>query len=717
MTTNVKQSSTFSRVSSKISVPIISIIISLILSIFVLLLMGQDPILAMQSISLDIIFNQKGEIELNTLANVFFYSTPLILTGLSVAVAFRAGMFNIGTEGQVIIGGFSAALIGSALAGAGYNLPFFIMIPVLIVFGLIGGALWALVPALLKTRGVHEVITTIMMNYIANTLMVFLIGDLNSPFSDKSLAGNVSPQTPPIASTGRIPTIFGRGFSPLHWGFVINILVCVIIFIILWRTQLGYETRAVGHNTSAAKYGGISVNKNLVKVMLISGALGGLAGSLIVMGPLYGFFLYGSTVMLGFDGIAVALIGGNHPFGVLFGAVLFGWLQASTTKLQQNKIPKDIANTMKGFIVLIVAIPLFSKMLIDKLFAYKSKASANFTAEEYHNPIILFGLYTIYIFSGILGDVATLLFKWLNLIRNKINFIITILFILSSILYISISGQFIPGIFGGNFVLELPFITILSCIIAISFISSYFLIKKKFPETKTTRLFPVFILIFVAISFLNLVSLFGQEIILLSSLVLVTFFILYQESRARDSGLPKTEIIEKDLLNETNYDKDKVIKLYTFATILVLFFTILVVATETIGLPIQIWLFFVTLEDFGATFGLIGILMVIIMFVILRRMSVPKNKSTIYYLPAIFVVITVMYGFISVSSIFKMNPFLLFTQTLSIAAPIGFASIGGMFSEKSGVVNIGLEGMMLTGAFVAVWVTYVTHDPWMGVFG
>jgi simple sugar transport system permease protein len=717
MTTNVKKSSAFSRVSEKIRVPVISIIISLILSIFLLLLMEQDPILAMQSISLDIIFNQKGEIELNTLANVFFYSTPLLLTGLSVAVAFRAGMFNIGTEGQVIIGGFSAALIGSALASAGYNLPFFLMIPVLIVSGLIGGALWALVPALLKTRGVHEVITTIMMNYIANTLMVFLIGDLNSPFSDKSLGGNVSPQTPPIASTGRIPTIFGRGFSPLHWGFVINILVCVIIFIILWRTQLGYETRAVGHNTSAAKYGGISVNKNLVKVMLISGALGGLAGGLIVMGPLYGFFLYGSTVMLGFDGIAVALIGGNHPFGVIFGAILFGWLQASTTKLQQNNIPKDIANTMKGFIVLIVAIPLFSKMIIDKLIEYKSNASVNFTAEEYHNPIILFGLYTIYIFSGILGDILILLFKWWTLIKNKINFIITVLIILSSILYISISGQFVPGFFGGNFVLELPFITLISCILAVSFIGSYFLIKKKYPETKPTRLFPVFILIFVAISFLNLVSLFGQEIILFLSLVLVTFFILYQESRARDSGLPKREIEEIGFLTESNYDKNKVIKLYTIATILVLILTFLVMTTETIGLPIQIWLFFVTLEDFSATFGLIGILMVIIMLVVLRQISVPKNKSTIYYLPIIFGVLTVLFGFVSVSSIFKMNPYLLFTQTLSIATPIGFASIGGMFSEKSGVVNIGLEGMMLSGAFVAVWVTYVTHDPWMGVFG
>ncbi|MFX0122056.1 MAG: hypothetical protein ACFFAE_00315 [Candidatus Hodarchaeota archaeon] len=692
--TEVKSSS-YSKILDKISVPAISISIAFVLGVIVLLIMGQDPFLAFKSMFIDIFFNQKGEIELNTLANVFFYSTPLILTGLSVAIAFRAGMFNIGAEGQVIIGGFLTALVGSALAGAGYNLPFFIMIPLLIICGLLGGSLWALVPALLKTRGVHEVITTIMMNYIAYTLIVFLIGDLDSPFSDKTLAGNISPQTPPIASSGRIQTILGRDFSALHWGFLLNICVCVIIYFILWRTQLGYETRAVGLNASAAKYGGISVNRNLVKVMLISGALAGLVGSLVVMGPLYGFFLYGSTAGLGFDGIAVAIIGGNHPFGVLFGAILFGWLQASTTKLQQNQIPKDIANTMKGFIVLIVAVPLFSKIIIDTV------------KKSIDNPRELIPDFIFRIRKNVVFDIV-------------MNF----LFIPSILIYMIISGELIPDIaliFGNTLILDLPIRTLVSILLAAFFLFGYYLMRKnshqQFWSFTTQKMFLIYSLPFVVFTFLNLVKLFKQDIILLSLAIIIIIFIIYQEFRARDTGVLLKAIKEDELLIGDGYNKNKIILLYSIAIVLASAFAFLIVYTESRELPAPIWLFFVTLENFGAAIGLISVVIIVALYFILRRVPKPRDQSSIYYLPFLFIFITVFFGFISISSIFDMNPFLLFTQTLSIAAPIGFASLGGMFSEKSGVVNIGLEGMMLSGAFVAVWVADVTNNPWMGVFG
>jgi len=691
MTAPVEKSSFRSRVSQVITVPAISIIFALILSIFILIIMGQDPILALKSMTLDIFFSQTTEnIDLKTFANVFFYSTPLLLTGLSVAVAFRAGMFNIGTEGQVIMGGFLSALVGSALAGAGHNFPPLIMIPLLIICGIIGGALWALVPALLKTRGVHEVITTIMMNYIAYTLMVFLIGDLSSPFSDKNLGGNASPQTPPIASSGRIPTIFGREFSPLHWGFVINIIVCVIIYIILWRTQLGYETRAVGHNASAAKYGGISVNKNLIKVMLISGALGGLAGSLEVMGPLYGFYLYGSTAGLGFDGIAVALIGGNHPFGVIFGAVLFGWLQASSTKLQQNKIPKDIANTMKGFIVLIVAIPLLSKMIVDTI------------KKLINNP------------REIIPDSLTDIDK-----KIVFDLMINFLFIPLLAFYIIISGELIPYI--TSFVLDLTIRTIISCLLAAFFLIGYYLLKKnsyrEFCRPLTQKLVVVYSVPFVIFTFLNFVKLLGQDITLLAIIVSISLFIIYQELRARITGLSLKDTDKEDLSTDNKYNKNKLVVIYSIATILALSFVFLIVVTETLELPFPLSLFFVTLKYFGALIGLVGSVIVFSFYFILRKMPKPRSQSAIYYLPSFFLFLTIFVGFISMVAVFEMNPFLLFTLTLATAAPIGFAALGGMFSEKSGVVNIGLEGMMLTGAFVAVWVTEVTHDPWFGVFG
>ncbi|MFX0207993.1 MAG: hypothetical protein ACFFDT_18550, partial [Candidatus Hodarchaeota archaeon] len=655
------------------------------------------------------------EFDFASIANMFFYATPLILTGLSVAVAFRAGMFNIGTEGQVIIGGFLAALVGSALAGARLNLHPIIMIPLLIVCGLAGGALWALLPALLKTRGVHEVITTIMMNYVAYTLMVFLIGDLKSPFSDKTLAGNVSPQTPPIASTGRIPTIFGREFSPLHWGFVINIFVCIIIYYILWRTQLGYETRAVGHNASAAKYGGISVNKNLVNVLLISGALGGLAGSLIVMGPLYGFFLYGSTAGLGFDGIAIAIIGENHPFGVLFGAILFGWLQASTTKLQQNQIPKDIANTMKGFMVLIVAVPLFSRMLIDMLRRY----FGNIRSREW----IKIQIKAI--------SVRMMNFKSF-VIRNRVSILSTFIFIGLMLIYTILSRQFMGGfvpylditVYTGysyqifRIILRQPLISIISCSMALVFIIGYVLAKRNGIRNSDQQLLLVYCITFLTISFFNLVNLLKQEIVLASVITAIILIILYQEYRSIERGQPsESKTTSNPNNNENDFNKNKLVLIYSFAIILSLVFAFLVVATENMSLPGPIWLFFVTLRYFGAVVGLIGLILVVICFFVLRRVPSPKRQSSIYYLPLIFISVTVLFGFISISTIFEMNSFLLFTQTITIAAPIGFAALGGMFSEKSGVVNIGLEGMMLAGAFVAVWVTEFTRNPWMGVTG
>lgn len=725
MVENIEDSSRISRIAGKLTVPAVSILVAFILATFILLFMGQDPILAFKSMFIDMIFSQFPDFSLEgflqnpigtiiyivnnlefdfaSIANMFFYATPLILTGLSVAVAFRAGMFNIGTEGQVIIGGFLTALVGSALVGARLNLHPIIIIPLLIVCGLAGGALWALLPALLKTRGVHEVITTIMMNYIANTLMVFLIGDLKSPFSDKTLAGNVSPQTPPIASTGRIPTIFGREFSPLHWGFVINIFVCIIIYYILWRTQLGYETRAVGHNASAAKYGGISVNKNLVIVMLISGALGGLAGCLVVMGPLYGFFLYGSTAGLGFDGIAIAIIGENHPFGVLFGAILFGWLQASTTKLQQNQIPKDIANTMKGFMVLIVAVPLFSRMLIDVLRRY----SGNIRSRDW-----------------IKIQVRAISARMMNfksfIIRNKVAILSTFFFIVLMLIYTTLSRQFIPGFvpYLDTIILRQPMTSIISCSMALVFIIGYVLARRNGLRNNDQQLLLLYSIPFLTISFFNLVSLLKQEIVLASLITAIILLILYQEYKSIERGQPsKLKTIANPNDNENDFNKNKVVLIYSFATILSLVFAFFVVATENMSLPGPIWLFFVTLRYFGAVVGLIGLILVVICFLVLRRVPSPKRQSTIYYLPLIFIAVTVLFGFISISTIFEMNSFLLFTQTITIAAPIGFAALGGMFSEKSGVVNIGLEGMMLAGAFVAVWVTEFTRNPWMGVLG
>ncbi|MFX0088067.1 MAG: ABC transporter permease, partial [Candidatus Hodarchaeota archaeon] len=354
------RTSSISEIARQVSFPAISFILALIFGAFILIFLELDPIKAFEKMTTGTLTDKK-------IANTLFYATPLILTGLSVAIAFRAGMFNIGTEGQMVMGAFLSALVGFSLNNYYHvKLPTLIFIPLLMLAGMLGGALWALVPALLKARGVHEVISTIMMNYIASTLLIFLMGSSDSPFIDPSLGGNFSPQTPPIPRSAWLPLVFERLFSRLHWGFFIGIFVCIIIYIVLWKTRLGYETRAVGLNPNAAKYGGISVNRRLIMIMLISGGLGGLAGSLEVMGQFH-MYLDKSLAGYGFDGIAVAIIGGNHPFGVIFGALLFGWLQnvSLVFQLPPYPIPKDVANTVKGFIILLVAVPMISKLIVN----------------------------------------------------------------------------------------------------------------------------------------------------------------------------------------------------------------------------------------------------------------------------------------------------------------------------------------------------------------
>ena len=196
------------RFSSKLVIPLVSILIAFILGTFTLFFMGFNPF--------DTYYLMITEVmDLSRMADILYNSTPLIFTGLSVAVAFRSGMFNIGAEGQLYFGAFLTALIGFSLKNFyKVDLPFFILIPLLMLAAAVGGALWALVPAILKARGVHEVITTIMMNHIAVGLMVFLVGSPDSPFIDKAYGGgNVAPQTPLIASEGRLPTIFPSSFS------------------------------------------------------------------------------------------------------------------------------------------------------------------------------------------------------------------------------------------------------------------------------------------------------------------------------------------------------------------------------------------------------------------------------------------------------------------------------------------------------------------------
>lgn len=286
------------------------------------------------------------------LSETAVWATPYIFGGLAVALAFKGGLFNIGAEGQLAIGATVSALIGYALPGwFGGNIPLIIHLPLTILIGMAAGALWASVAGFLKAyTGGHEVINTIMMNYIALNTISFL---LNGPMKDTD-PNNVIARTPLIADSARIPPIFGGGLR-IHWGFVFALLVAFFIWWLLNKTTLGFEIRTVGANPDAAKYAGVNVKRTIILTMALSGALAGLAGTIEVTGLNYRHEL-GFSIGYGFDAIAIALLGKSHPLGVVLAAILFAAMRNGATRMQfLTQMPIDLISMLQALILLFVA--------------------------------------------------------------------------------------------------------------------------------------------------------------------------------------------------------------------------------------------------------------------------------------------------------------------------------------------------------------------------
>ena len=287
----------------------------------VLQIRGQDP-LEFYSIIL-----VSGFASLDEFGYVLFNATPLIFTGLAVAIGYKSGLFNIGCEGQLYIGAFAAAWIGIHL-----NLPSFLLIPFCIGGAMIAGAGWGAIPGLLKARyGAHEVINTIMMNFIAFALMNYLV---TSVYQEP---GQMIPQTQQIHEAARLPRLASLlpvlpQSNPLNVSFLLACGCAVCCYVFLTYTRWGYELRLVGNARDAAAYGGINPGTVTIWVMALSGAVAGLAGVAEVMGYRHRF-LDNFSSGWGFTGIAVALLGRNNPFGILAAAILFGTL---------NKVALDI---------------------------------------------------------------------------------------------------------------------------------------------------------------------------------------------------------------------------------------------------------------------------------------------------------------------------------------------------------------------------------------
>ena len=318
------------------------------------------------------------------LSYTFYYATTFVFTGLAVAVAFHGGLFNIGGEGQAILGGLGTGLIALWLSPV---LPAWIMLPLMLLAGALFGMVWAAVPAYLQAyRGSHVVITTIMFNFIGSSLLVYLLVNHLRP------AGSMSVESVPFADSAKLPAMHEAlawmgiewPSSPLNLSVVLALLAAAGVYLFLWRTRAGYHLRAVGSSASAAEYAGIRPKRQVMIAMGVSGALAGLVGMNEIAG-VNGKLLLEFVSGAGFTGIAVALMGRNHPVGIVLASILFGALfqGGAEVAFEVRGFSRDMVVMLQGFIVLFsgamayVIAPIVARILALVMRLLPRQASAS----------------------------------------------------------------------------------------------------------------------------------------------------------------------------------------------------------------------------------------------------------------------------------------------------------------------------------------------------
>lgn len=334
------------RIWRGISVPLVAVLLGLLIGAILLIVSGANPIDAYSAL-LKGAFGSPVAIQ-RTLEK----ATPLVFSGLAVAFAFKGGLFNIGAQGQLLIGAAVAAYVGFAIEG----LPAIIHAPLALLIGGMAGAAYGFIPGALKAyTGAHEVIVTIMLNYVAINITDYLA---DGPWKDASPT-NIVARTPKIFPSAELP-ILGN----IPSGFILALIAAVIVWWILYRTTLGYEIRTVGLNSSAAQYAGIRVARMIIVTMMISGFLAGFGGAVETLG-IVGRFQPGFNAGLGFDGITVALLGKTSPFGVIPAAILLGAMRAGASQMQFSAgVAKEITDVITAFILFFVAADVIVKKLI-----------------------------------------------------------------------------------------------------------------------------------------------------------------------------------------------------------------------------------------------------------------------------------------------------------------------------------------------------------------
>jgi len=336
--------------------PAVSLLLAAVIGALVILLVQQswgDVVKVADAMWSYGLFNR------NSVAFILGRATPLIFAGLAVGVAFKAGLFNIGVEGQYAIGALCAAFVGYQLSA-----PAFIHLPLTILAGMAGGLLWAAVPAVLKVyRGAHEVISTIMMNFVANGVLLYLLsGALKDQGQRGAIAQQQTPQVEPTAQVGSMVPFFNsigfdfRGSAPLTWFFVLALVGAVVYALTVRRTRFGFELRVLGTNPKAAEPAGIRSNTMILKALLLSGAIAGLAALqdvLAVDDRMKLDYIRG----YGFTAIAVALLGRNSGLGIVAAALLFSFLDRASTGIGLNTdVPKEVTFILQGVIILTIVV-------------------------------------------------------------------------------------------------------------------------------------------------------------------------------------------------------------------------------------------------------------------------------------------------------------------------------------------------------------------------
>lgn len=329
-------------------VPVLAVFSALVIGAIIIIASGETFATAMQAFGA----LAKGSVgSIGAVSETLVAAAPLILAGLAVAIGFRAGLFNIGGEGQILMGGMVAVAVGFSFEG----LPWFIHLPLALIGGLIGGGIWGLIPGVLKARtGAHEVIVTIMMNFIALRLTDYL---LKTPFYQ--VEGRNDPVSKNVHESAQLPQLLDW-IDPqlrLHAGIIVAIGAAWFTHWLLFKSTWGFEFRAVGFNGDAAKYAGVNLMRALPFVMFVAGSMAGLAGANQTLGLLFRA-TPGFSANIGFDAIGLALLGRSHPWGVVAAGLLFGGLRAGGQQMQVDPgVGIDIVTVIQALIIVFIAAP------------------------------------------------------------------------------------------------------------------------------------------------------------------------------------------------------------------------------------------------------------------------------------------------------------------------------------------------------------------------